>query len=295
MPYEESKIPYKYGTLNMDGVPVFNPSTINQKGNLCYHPISIVQYGLGHFNRFVNKGNERDREIFLNCSTFLATNYAENIETKQATWFYNFPLKFPESKDPWFSGMCQGQILSLFCRAYTLTGNTNFKTISDKALLAFKYEIREGGCIHRDDKGVFIQELAFSPITNILNGAMYAIIGILEYYKTFRTVLEFPEELIEGLIVRLDNFDTGYWSKYSQNIRFNLADDYYHQVHIKQLEFLGESLGSEVLIYYSERFRSYQTKNKKWIKYLMFLSLNINRFIRLMGCTKFLFKTNSGK
>ena len=295
MAYENSKIPYKYGELNASGIPLFDPESIGEKGNLSYHPISIVQYGLGYFNRFVNLGDEKDKEVFLNCATFLAFNYAENIKTKQATWFYNFPIKFPACQEPWFSGMCQGQILSLFPRAYTLTGDQIFKTISDKALLAFKYEISEGGCIYRDDKGVFIQELAFSPITNILNGAMYAIIGILEYYQTFRTLKEFPEELIEGLIIRLDRFDTGYWSRYSENIRFNLADAHYHQVHIKQLMFLGESLGSEKLLYYGERFRNYQAKHQKWIKYLRFLSLNVNRLFRISGFAKYLFKSNSGK
>lgn len=291
MPYEESKIPYKYGELNEDGVPVFDPSTIKQEGDLSYHPISIVQYGLAHFNRWLETEDADSKQAFLTCAQFLANSYTENLITKHALWWYNFPLRFPSREEAWISGMAQGQILSLLVRAYELSQDEQYLSVAEKAYCSLTLDLEQDGCLSRDKYGPFIQELAFKPHTTILNGALYAFIGIIEYARIQPGLRQDILDLSSGIEARLKSFDTGYWSKYSQQIRFNLADLHYHKVHIRQLEFVGEALDNAVFKATAQKFTGYLDRYSKLALRLRFLSLSMNRLFRVLGLERLLYKS----
>jgi len=288
--YQHHKTPHTLGSFDENGIPLFNPVSLKLKGNQSYHPIVIVQYGLANYNLWVENNKDECREDFLNCARWLCENYTYNKEFDLAIYYYDFDLKNPAIKAPWYSGMAQGQVLSLFSRAYTETKDEKYINIGKKIVNSFNTTIERNGCASYLDNYLFIQEIASNPKLYILNGALYAIIGLVEFrdVSSFNTV-KF-DDFIRGLEGLLPRFDLGFWTKYSLGMRFNLSDAYYQKVHSQQLLFLGEKLDNLYLLEYGIRFKKQLENNSKWIKHIHFLSVNINRMFRLLGLKYFLYK-----
>lgn len=289
--YQEHKIPHTLGSFDLNGIPLFNPKSLNLKGKESYHPIVIVQYGLANYNLWLdNKENIGYKESFIKSAEWLLNNYSYHQENDIAIYFYDFDLKNPPIKAPWFSGMAQGQILSLFSRAFSVTKNEKYLNIGRKISNSFNATIDMNGCCSYLNGHLFIQEIAARPELFILNGAIYAVIGLCEFKEVGDVENENLDEIIKGLEGLLPKFDIGFWTKYSLGMRFNLSDVYYQKVHADQLLYLGESLENEVFLYYGKKFKIQLEKNAGWMKLIHFLSLSVNRGFRVFGMGKFLYK-----
>ena len=289
--YENTKIPYKYGPRDQNGIPQFDPKKMNLSGEISYHPIAITQYALGNWNLWVDTQASEALNECLKCAYYLAKNSEIHPKYDFVTWSYHFALRAPKVNPPWISGMAQGQILSLFQRAFDMTKDDLFLRIGQKVVQSFFIEVSEGGCVTMNGQGAFIQEVAAYPLLYILNGANYALIGLFEFYSRF-----LPDQLneIEPFVIaiegRLEEFDTGYWSRYSLGMRFNLADRYYHQVHIDQLKYLGELMDRTRFKEYANRFQLYQKKYDRIIPIIKWWSLNTNRLLRIVQLDRILYK-----
>lgn len=81
--------------------------------------------------------------------------------------------------------MCQGQAISVLCRAYHVTGDTTYLKAAEAALEPFKVKSADGGV-----KAVFMEKLDWyeeyptNPSTFILNGFMYSLIGLYDLHQT---------------------------------------------------------------------------------------------------------------
>ncbi|HBK72100.1 MAG TPA: hypothetical protein DDZ39_10690 [Flavobacteriaceae bacterium] len=288
--YQNHKIPHTLGSFDDKGIPLFNPESLKLKGKQSYHPIVIVQYALAHYNLWIENNNKNHKDTFLKCANWLVNNYTYHKEYDLAIYYYYFDLKNPPVKAPWYSGMAQGQILSLFVRAYYETGDNSYIIVSDKIVNSFKTNLDKNGCNSYLSGHIFIQEIAQNPKLYILNGALYAIIGLIEYSEiSNKNNLEI-DKFIKGIEGLLPKFDLGFWTKYSLGMRFNLSDVYYQQVHAEQLTYLGEKLDNYILLSYGNKFKNQLEKNSKWMKWIHFLSLTINRGFRFLGFGKFLYK-----
>ncbi len=288
--YQKHKVPHTFGDFDADGIPLFSPKSLKLKGEPSYHPIVIAQYGLAHYNLWIEHGKIEQRDVFLKCAHWLLNNYTYYKEFDIAIYYYHFDLKNPPIKAPWFSGMAQGQILSLFVRAYDLTKDKEYINVGEKVVNSFINTIDNKGCGSHLDNHFFIQEIATNPKLYILNGALYAIIGLVEYREVSTIDSINFKAFIDGLENLLPRFDLGFWTKYSLGMRFNLADAYYQEVHAQQLIFLGEKLDNELLLNYGNKFQNQYKNNAKLIKYVHFLSLNINRAFRVVGLGRYLYK-----
>src|ERR1700730_4881120 len=90
------------GPHDTAGIPQLN---YRGKIGLQYNPIAIAQWGLGNYNLFCQgHGDERNTFGFWMCN-------------HKFDWEYRSTLKAP-----WYSGLAQGQGISLLLRAYRATG-----------------------------------------------------------------------------------------------------------------------------------------------------------------------------
>jgi hypothetical protein len=175
-------------------------------------------------------------------------------------WYYQMDLPAFRAAAPWISGMAQGQGLSLLARAYASTQQDAFYQAATRALNSFRYSLEEGGVYSLDSHGAyFYEEVAVVPPSRILNGCLFALIGLHDF------ILVWPGEGgemlmrrgLEGVEKLLPRFDNGYWSRYSLVPADHIASLDYHLIHIQQLRVLGRLYELPAFLEFAERWQTY--------------------------------------
>jgi len=290
------KIPYRYGPMDDDGIPMFDPKRVGISGSLSYHPVAIIQYALANFTLAL-EGDKKAETIFLRCSNWLETHAELEPQRRFVTWYYHFSLRTPPLKPPWMSGMAQGQALSLLARSYQQNNSERTLDTMRQTSRAFLYTVDEGGMITRfKDSTCFIEEIAHRPSLQILNGCLFGLLGLLEYINIDPDhdlqLDEVAGACLDGVEKRLDDFDTGYWSRYSLGLRGNLTDRKYHTIHIHQLRYLGKKYNRLSYIQRAEQWQSYLTSYEKIMKFHIynFFMKNTWRALKLLGLGRFRYR-----
>ena len=105
-----------------------------------------------------------------------------------------------------------GQAISGLCRAFQLTNDPKYMEACKSALRTFDHEIAEGGVRFVDEKGyVWYEEVAVNPPAHILNGFIFALFGIYDYYRVTKDThaLSLFNQGIRTLKDKLHLYDTG--------------------------------------------------------------------------------------
>ena len=220
-----------------------------------YNPIAIAQYGLGNYNAWCRDGDPSRRHRFLLVADWLVAHLESNSHGL-AVWNHHFDWEYRDPlKAPWYSGLAQGQGISVLVRALKESSDSRYIEAARRAFLSFERSISEGGVSFSDESGdLWFEEYIVSPPTHILNGFIWALWGIYDYW------LATGQDLAHGLFSRgvrtllhnLDRYDLGFWSLYEQSgTRLPMvASPFYHRLHIVQLRVMhrltGETRFSEV-------------------------------------------------
>jgi len=228
-----------------DGIPL---KYIKGIGNV-YNPTRICGYGLGCLELFLKTNEIRYKENFVKQAEWLVRN-VESVNNKFYGWLYKFPGPF-RLKPPWISGMAQGEGISLLLRAYELTKDSKYLSVAEKAFPSFNYDISERGVKYiSEDHLLFFEEIPSIPPMHILNGFIFALFGIFDYYCITKDelALKLFNEGITTLEKYLPIYDLGFWSRYDLLKKGfpNVASIFYHTVHIAQLKALYKITGNEI-------------------------------------------------
>lgn len=227
-----------------------------------FHPCTIAQAGIGFYDIYIKTKNSEAKRKFWAQIKWFEKNYVEY----KNTYVYPFPFTVKNFgiKPNWISGMYQGEILSCFVRAYVLSGDSKYLNFSEKVYKSFFLKLGDKfGNRVTDKYGLWYEEAMLNPPTHILNGFIYAMWGILDYYKITKKedVLNEWESCIHTLVNALPKYDMGFWSYYDLNK--TIASYYYHEnVHIPQLKVLYELTGLEIFKYYYTKWELY---SNRWI------------------------------
>jgi len=247
------------GAFDSQGIPLLDyHGKIGQQ----YNPIAISQYGLGNYNIFVRTSDPLNRKRFLAASDWLVSNLEQN---RLGVWVWNhhFDWEYRDVlKAPWYSGLAQGQGISLLVRAHRETGDDRYRDAACRAFQSFKRSTQDGGVIFTDDFGdLWIEEYIVHPPTHILNGLIWASWGIYDYFLATAdgAVKELFEKLAQTLAKNLDRYDIGFWSLYEQSgTRLRMvASPFYHRLHIVQLRIMHDLTGTEIFRHYADRWQQY--------------------------------------
>lgn len=242
-----------------DGIPMLDyHGTIG----LQYNPIAIAQWGLANYNRFCET-NDADRwRKTVKAADWLATNLQQNVHGVWV-WNHHFDWDYRGTlKAPWYSGLAQGQGVSLLLRAYAYAGDEKFGRAAEKAFVALTRPLTEGGVLFEDDANdLWIEEYLVDPPTHILNGFLWALWGVFDFWLARGDVSakKIFERGVETLVRNLPRFDTGYWSLYEQpgNPPKMLASPFYHGLHIVQLRVMLNLTGDARFAALAERWEGY--------------------------------------
>jgi hypothetical protein len=265
MPFRE-KARYA-GPFDRAGIPM-----LNYRGSLGLqvNPIAIAQYGLGRWNRWCEEGREEDLAVARRVGDWLVANLETNAHGKRV-WMHHFDWEyFRRLRSPWYSGLAQGQGLSLLLRLAKDAGaeGARYRDAAEAAFESLAAPVEQGGCRFVDEAGhVWIEEYLTEPPTHILNGFMWGLWGVYELMRaeSFDSGLcdqaaRLWEQSLATLEANLGRFDLGYWSTYDlAPLRLrNPASPFYHKLHLVQLEVMHRLSGRPIFLETRERWLGYQ-------------------------------------
>lgn len=233
-----------------------------------YNPIAIAQYGLGNYNLYRRHRDAERRQKFLRVAEWLAGALEKNT-AGYAAWHHHFDWEYRTPlRAPWYSGLAQGQGISVLVRAWRDAESTVFRRTADEAFEVFLHDVNEGGVAFRDDAGhLWIEEyvVAPDPPTHILNGFIWAMWGIYDYWLATQDsrAEHLFNESVRTLQDCLPNYDSGYWSLYEQSgTRMKmLASPFYHQLHIVQLQVMTILTGDPRFRDFAKRWEAYSSRS----------------------------------
>jgi hypothetical protein len=248
------------GPTDAAGIPLLD---YRGKIGLQYNPIAIAQWGLGNHGLFSRTGTEAGKMKLAAASDWLCKHLERN---SHGIWVWNhcFDWEYRSRlRAPWYSGLAQGQGISLLVRAWLELQENRYIEAAERAFGSFLRSTSDGGVAFTDKEGeVWFEEYIVSPPTHILNGFIWALWGVYDYYLA--TGRAEANELFHAgtttLKKKLDAYDLGFWSLYelSGTVLPMIASQFYHRLHIVQLKIMYRLTGEPVFSEFAERWRRYE-------------------------------------
>lgn len=263
------------GPFDAAGVPM-----LDYRGQIGvqYNPIAIAQFGLGNYNRLLHDADAQvRRNRFLAASDWLVTNLQPNTHGVPV-WNHRFDWEYRDTlRAPWYSGLAQGQGISLLVRAHRETGDSKYLEAAQRAFASLQRATKDGGVLYGDEQGdTWIEEYLVDPPTHILNGMIWASWGIYDYFLATgeAEARDLFERIIHTLAKNLSHYDLGFWSLYEQSgTRLKMiASPFYHRLHIVQLRILNHITGQGVFSEYADRWEGYARSRARRLAALCYKS-----------------------
>jgi len=134
-----------------------------------------------------------------------------------------------------------------------------------------------GGVLFTDAKDdLWIEEYIVAPPTHILNGFIWAIWGVYDYFLTTHDpkASKLFENTVKTLAKNLNKYDLGFWSLYEQSgTRLPMvASPFYHRLHIVQLRVMQRLTGEAIFGQYADRWEAYAKDRSKRTRALCYKS-----------------------
>ena len=253
------------GPYDAEGIPLLN---YHGQIGLQYNPIAVSQWGLGNFNLFLRSKDPERRGRSVAAADWLVKHLEPNtlgvpVWNHMFDWEYRTPLKAP-----WYSGLAQGQGISLLARVWRETGKPEYLEAATRAYQSFLKSTQEGGVVFTDERGdIWFEEYIVSPPTHILNGFIWAAWGVYDFFLATgeKTAQQFFKGAVNTLRENLGGYDLGFWSLYEQSgTRLPMvASPFYHQLHVAQLRIMCRLTGDDLFSRYADRWETYARSRTK--------------------------------
>lgn len=253
---------------------------IQYEGGYFYNPVSFSQFSLSMYTDYLNSENEDEKNKlridYIKCADFLIDLQEDDGAFRYPFEWYNYNSgeTYPEG---WVSSMAQGQVLSVYARAYFLTKDNKYIENGNKV---FNFMIK-----HKDQGGtlttledidprykdyIFFEEYISTPDSYTLNGYIFSLFGI---YDWAQLNTDFPnleigfspayyfQEGVESLKLVLPLFDIDGFSTYDLGHIVYKNNGHivpsYHSIHIIQLANLYTITGEKIFYDYQKLWTSY--------------------------------------
>ncbi|MFF3454255.1 D-glucuronyl C5-epimerase family protein [Streptomyces sp. NPDC002730] len=255
--------------------PDNNHTYLDSKGVIQYRPnrtaagydqpVTQIQFGLGCLTGYRIDKDPARRALFLKRAKAQADRLIEKRVEARGAWYFPYPFNFAHPthsgvvyKAPWYSGMAQGEAISLFIQLSQLHGiteeeRTTYRAAADGAFASMlRADDAKPWAVNRDKNGyLWIQEYPINaPGTSdyTYNGMIFAMFGLWDYFQATGNPL--AEQLYDGSLTTIrDHFprlrNARWYSYYCGTHRIPAPT--YHQHHINLLRQLHWQTGSPTI------------------------------------------------
>lgn len=198
-----------------------------------YHPVNICRFGLMSLELFEQTNDlEHLKQVENQVKYFKNARLTRVLfDGKGLGLPYNFEYK--GLLPPWYSGMAQGLSISFLLRYTEITNDSSAYNLITKLAYTMLQPEENGGCLSRTPENLlWIEEYPNAPQSpQVLNGAIFALFGLLEYTKAFPNdtrAIRILNECLEGLKTALPFYDSVSWTKYNRRAIYPNRFDYIH-------------------------------------------------------------------
>jgi hypothetical protein len=195
LPYNSSVAPslHTKGLIEVDGV-------IKRDINGVYYDYPVGQglYALSMLNGYRVTGNPE----YLKRAELQGRRLLAIAVHSRGAMYFPYEFDFPRHGNPndlmvrpWYSAMAQGRALSTFVRLYEATGDNTWLNAATLTFNSFTKPRTDADLHERDGQGdapwtvwvdashqLWFEEYPKDPPDRTLNGHIYAIFGVLDYY-----------------------------------------------------------------------------------------------------------------
>lgn len=230
------------------GVPVFYLNGIHRG----FFSITVLNYGLGLLNRLHN--GENVKHELQQVLDFILKE-----QDPDGAWRYDIPQEVThEMAGGKVSGMTQGLAISFLVRCQRVGLLSKEDCLN--AIIPAKNLMLSPLCVNQIKGEPFIEEFNVSGGTSVLNGSMFALLGLFDYEKFIGEEGEFSrfENALRNL---LPLFCFGCWSYYDRH--GSLCSKFYQQLHVDLMEVFYQLTGNPT-------YRQYGKRWEKGLKYAFF-------------------------
>ncbi|HWR38206.1 MAG TPA: D-glucuronyl C5-epimerase family protein [Patescibacteria group bacterium] len=170
--------------FDSEGYPVY---FVNGKNNR--HPTHLVQIALQQISLYTMNGKQSDLDIAKKYADYVVSivkvREFQNIKYGLVSIDF-FNSHYPFLGNTWISGLLQGQTLSLMLRMYQVTGDEQYRNTAELMYESYKLPHEQGGFVSKNGKDLYFDECVSEPATHIVNGHIYAVMGLLDYWRVYR-------------------------------------------------------------------------------------------------------------
>ena len=248
------------GPFDPDGIPQLD---YHGSIGLQYNPIAIAQYGLGNYNLYRGGSEPERRRKFLTAADWLVKNLEEN-SAGMPVWMHRFDFEYRTLlRAPWYSGLAQGQGISLLVRAHQETSEDKYLDAAKRAFMPMTRSVNQGGVLFLDEHSrTWIEEYVVFPPTHILNGFIWGLWGVHDLFLVTRDpeAKRLWDESVKTLKESIGSYDAGFWSLYEHSgtrLRM-IASRFYHSLHIVQLRILHALTNEQIFADTAARWERYR-------------------------------------
>ncbi|MET7615464.1 D-glucuronyl C5-epimerase family protein [Streptomyces sp. NPDC005408] len=213
-------------------------------------PVTQAQFGLGCVASYRTETDPTRKALFLTRAKAQAGRLIDKRVEARGAWYFPYPFDFTHGthsgisyKAPWYSGMAQGEAISLFLQLSQLAGITAqeralYRTAADGAFASLLLANDGKPWVVNQDAGgyVWIQVYPIdAPGTSdyTYNGMVFAMFGLWDYFVATGNPL--AEQLYDGGLTTIRDYfprirNPRWYSYYCNTHR--IPTPTYHQHHI---------------------------------------------------------------
>jgi len=227
--YNDLRLKAKWtGERDEQGIPV-SKTTL---GKRIYFPTTIIQYGLGHYDLWLETHQESHLQEVLKVAEWLLAHQDES-----GGWDVFGKIQVGALNN--YSAITQGEAVSLLLRAYKETHDERYLIASKRAITLMLKPVNQGGtALYKDNGDLFLEEVPLEKQNTILNGWIFAIFGLWDYTLIVRdnSITQALINTLDTLERHINKYDRGWWSNYDW--QGSIASPFYHRLHIALLQAL---------------------------------------------------------